>query len=74
MSYHAGEYLCNATLYYSCYLTEQMRLKTQSAFIHVPLDLSQTASQAHDMASLPASTCAIALQLILDELADNRLA
>jgi pyroglutamyl-peptidase len=69
VSYHAGTYLCNATLYFSSYLAERMALKTRSTFIHLPLDLSQTASQAHEMASLPASTAADALRLILDELA-----
>lgn len=69
VSYHAGTYLCNATLYYSCYLAEMLGLATRSAFIHVPLDLSQTTGQAQDMASLPAATSAAALQLILEELA-----
>ncbi|MGD9719841.1 MAG: pyroglutamyl-peptidase I [Pirellulales bacterium] len=69
VSYHAGAYLCNATLYFSCYLAERMGLKTQSAFIHLPLDLSQAAGQAHEMASMPASTSARALNLILQDLA-----
>ncbi len=69
VSYHAGTYLCNATLYFSCYLAERMALKTQAAFVHLPLDPSQTASQAQDLASLPAATSAIALRYILDVLA-----
>jgi pyroglutamyl-peptidase len=68
VSYHAGTYLCNATLYLSCHLAAQMRLRTQAAFIHLPLDPAQVASQAQDMASLPASTSAAALRLILEEL------
>jgi pyroglutamyl-peptidase len=69
ISYHAGTYLCNATLYFSCYLAERMALKTRAAFIHLPLDPSQTAEQAQDLASLPAATSAEALRMILDELA-----
>ena len=69
VSYHAGTYLCNATLYFSCYLSERMALSTKSAFIHLPLDLSQTAGQAQDLASLPATTSAAALRLMLAELA-----
>ncbi len=69
VSYHAGTYLCNATLYFSCYLAERMALKTRSTFIHLPLDLSQTAEQAQDLASLPAATAAAALQIIIEELA-----
>ncbi len=69
VSYHAGTYLCNATLYFSCYLSERMALSTKSAFIHLPLDLSQTAGQAQDLASLPAATSAAALRMMLAELA-----
>ena len=45
VSYHAGAYLCNATLYFSCYMAERLALKTKAAFIHLPLDLSQTAGE-----------------------------
>ena len=68
ISYHAGTYLCNATLYFSCYLAERMTLKTKSAFVHLPLDVSQTAAQAQHMAALPATTSADALRLILCEM------
>lgn len=69
ISYHAGTYLCNATLYFSCYLSERMGLKTQSAFVHLPLDPVQTAEQAQGMASLPTSLSAEGLRMILAELA-----
>ena len=69
VSYHAGTYLCNATLYFSCYLAERMGLKTQATFIHLPLDLSQTASEAQHMASLPARISAEALRVVLEDLA-----
>jgi pyroglutamyl-peptidase len=69
ISYHAGTYLCNATLFFSCYLAEKMALQTRSAFIHLPLDVSQTAAQAQHMAALPASTSAEALRMILTEMA-----
>lgn len=69
ISYHAGTYLCNATLYFSCYLCERMGLKTKAAFVHLPLDPSQAADQAQDLASLAASTSAEALRVMLDDLA-----
>lgn len=69
VSFHAGTYLCNATLYFSCYLSERMGLKTQSAFVHLPLDVSQTAEQAQELAALPSTTSAEALRMILAELA-----
>jgi pyroglutamyl-peptidase len=69
VSYHAGTYLCNAIFYFSCYLAERMGLETKAAFLHLPLDVSQTAQQAQDLASLPATTNAEALRMILAELA-----
>ncbi len=69
VSYHAGTYLCNAMLYFSCYLAERMALKTRAAFVHLPLDPSQTAQQAPELASLPADVSAEALRAILTELA-----
>jgi pyroglutamyl-peptidase len=69
VSYHAGTYLCNATLYFACYLVERMGLRTKAAFVHLPLDPSQTAEQAQDLASLSASTSADAIRMILDDLA-----
>ena len=69
VSFHAGTYLCNATLYWSHFLTQRMSLKTQSAFIHVPLDISQVVNEPHGTASLPSHISAQAIRLILDELA-----
>ena len=69
VSYHAGTYLCNATLYLSCYLAERMSLQTQAAFVHLPLDPSQTLKEPQDFASLPAATSAAAIELLLDEIA-----
>jgi pyroglutamyl-peptidase len=68
VSYHAGTYLCNATLYLSHYLTEREGLKTQSALIHLPLDVSQTVDSAHDAPSLPKAAMASGIRLILEEL------
>ena len=48
---------------------ERMGLKTKAAFIHLPLDPSQAAEQAQDMASLSAETSAEALRIILAQLA-----
>jgi pyroglutamyl-peptidase len=68
VSYHAGTYLCNATLYWNCYLAERLSLKTRAAFIHLPLDLSQVLDEPRGMSSLPTSLAAEALRLILEEL------
>jgi pyroglutamyl-peptidase len=68
VSYHAGEYLCNATLYLTHYLIERGSLKTQAGFIHLPLDVSQALNEPHGTASLPVNTSAQAVRLILEEL------
>jgi pyroglutamyl-peptidase len=68
ISHHAGTYLCNATLYLSCYYAERLAVRTQSAFVHLPLDVSQTASLREDLASMPVSLSAAGLRLILGEL------
>jgi len=69
VSYHAGTFLCNATLYLSHYLAEQKRLKTRSTFIHLPLEISQTLRNSEDLAAMPVGTLVAAVRLILDELA-----
>ena len=68
VSFHAGTYLCNATLYLTHYLIERSSVKTQAAFIHVPLDVSQVVNEPHGTASLPVYVSAQAVRLILEEL------
>jgi pyroglutamyl-peptidase len=68
VSYHAGTYLCNATLYWTCYLAERLSIKTEAAFIHLPLDVSQVVGEPHGMPSLPTALTTKSLRLILDEL------
>lgn len=69
VSYHAGTYLCNATLYWTCYLAEHLSLSTQAVFIHLPLDVSQVVNEPQGTPSLPAGISAQAIRLILEELA-----
>lgn len=72
VSYSAGTYLCNATLYYSCHLAQSQGLNTRSAFIHLPLAPSQVLGDRHDLASLPTERVVAALRLILEELRQPR--
>jgi len=71
VSYHAGTYFCNAVLYLSHLLVQQKSLTTRPLFIHLPLDVSQAIDARKDVATLPATTMAAAVRLILDELADD---
>jgi pyroglutamyl-peptidase len=68
VSYHAGTYLCNATLYLTHHLIEQRRLATQATFIHVPLDISQVIAEDRPLPALPASISAAAVRMLLNEL------
>jgi pyroglutamyl-peptidase len=73
VSYHAGTYLCNATLYLSHYFTQQLGLKTRSCFVHLPLSTSQAISERQDIASMPTPMAALALRLILNDLATGEV-
>jgi pyroglutamyl-peptidase len=68
VSYHAGSYLCNATLYLSHFFAETMNLKTQSAFIHLPLDYSQTLQQTKELPAISSTMAARALHLVVNQL------
>jgi pyroglutamyl-peptidase len=67
VSYHAGTYLCNATLYWSHHIIQQRGLATRAGFIHVPLDVSQTVSLARELPALATEVVVKGLQLILAE-------
>lgn len=68
VSYHAGEYLCNATLYLSQHLAIQMGTNTQSLFVHLPLCPTQIKPGMQQQPTLPVETNARALRLLLDEI------
>lgn len=68
VSYHAGTYLCNATLYLTHYFAAQQGLKTKAAFIHLPLTPEQVVGGRQDIASMPSQTAASGLQRILSDL------
>jgi len=53
VSYHAGTYLCNATLYWSRHLAATRGWKMQSLFVHLPLTPSQVVAEAKSWPSLP---------------------
>ncbi|MBW3598239.1 MAG: pyroglutamyl-peptidase I [Planctomycetes bacterium] len=68
VSYHAGTYLCNAALYLTHHLSAVHGYRTQAAFIHLPLDVTQTAQEQPGAPSLPAAVSARAVRLILEQL------
>ncbi len=68
VSYHAGTFLCNATMYLSHHLACQQRLKTRVAFVHLPLDPSQVEGSAAETPALPAHVSAAAVRFLLGRL------
>jgi len=71
VSYHAGTYLCNATLYLTHYLCEQHGWRTRAAFAHVPLTCAQIFTQEKELPSMPSQFVADAIRLILEELVED---
>ncbi len=69
VSYHAGTFLCNATLYLTHYLCQRRGWNTQAAFVHVPLTCSQVFVNEQELPSMPSSVAAEAIRVILDQLA-----
>ena len=68
LSFHAGTFLCNATLYLTHYLAETMKLKTQATFIHLPLATSQAVAERTEVASLASEAAGRGIRLIVDGL------
>ena len=71
LSYHAGTYLCNATLYWSQRIGEVRELETQSAFVHLPLAPSQVLSLDKDYATMSSEVAAQGIRLLLKEIEDH---
>jgi pyroglutamyl-peptidase len=68
VSHHAGTYLCNAALYWSQRIAQLRGLRTQSLFIHVPLEPKQVSSMKEDLPSLSSGVAVAGLRLILEEM------
>jgi pyroglutamyl-peptidase len=71
VSYHAGTYLCNAVLYLTHHVAAMTGLKSQAAFIHLPLAPQQVLGERQDWPTLPPSSAAAAIRLILHSLAER---
>lgn len=74
MSYNAGSFLCNATLYLSHFFADTMNLKTRSAFIHLPLEHAQTVKQHDEMPAMSSAMASRALQVVIGQLTTRALA
>lgn len=65
LSLHAGDYLCNAALYWSHYLIEAAGRQPNVAFVHVPIDISQAVHAPTATPSVPTEITSAALRLLV---------
>ena len=63
-SFHAGTYLCNACLYWSNRIVDDLDLPTKSTFVHIPLETSQVLELDTPLPFMPASMVADALRML----------
>jgi pyroglutamyl-peptidase len=69
VSYHAGTFLCNAIMYLTHYWYQARDPNMQIGFVHLPLATEQVAGGGRSLPSLPVSTLAGAVRLLLEDLA-----
>jgi pyroglutamyl-peptidase len=72
VSYHAGTYLCNATLYFSHHLCACRGWTTKSTFLHLPLTVPQSIRGVREepLPAMSSNVAADAIRIILDQLID----
>ncbi len=73
ISYHAGTFLCNAAMYLSHHELKRRTGKKQKrtsmvGFVHLPLATEQVVSHGQSLPSLPLSTLARAIRLLIEDL------
>lgn len=72
VSYHAGTFLCNATMYLTHHWYHSRRQEVPSGFIHLPLATEQVAAKSRALPSLSTETLARALRIILQDCAEAK--
>ena len=73
VSSHAGDYLCNASLYWSHHFTAGLPEPPRAVMVHIPLDLSQAAKSEKELPSMPVEISAFAVRRLLESLASPSL-
>ncbi len=73
ISYHAGTFLCNAVMYLSHHELQQRKSRkrkrtTMVGFVHLPLATEQVVAHGQTLPSLPLSTLARAVRLLVEDL------
>ncbi len=68
VSYHAGTFLCNATMFLSLHYGQELPHGGRVGFIHLPLATQQVVNGSPAMPSLPVELLSTAIRIILDDL------
>lgn len=68
VSYHAGTFLCNATMYLTHHWCQVNHHAMQIGFVHLPLATEQVAGSGRSLPSLPVATLARAVRLLIEDL------
>lgn len=71
VSYHAGTFLCNATMYLSLHYGQRLAKCPNVGFIHLPLTTQQVVQSSTTLPCLPVQTLARAVRLLLDDLSQS---
>ncbi|MEZ6078142.1 MAG: pyroglutamyl-peptidase I [Pirellulaceae bacterium] len=71
VSYHAGTFLCNATMYLTHHWCQVNRHPIQVGFVHLPLSTEQVAGSGRSLPSRPLATLAQAVRLLIEDLAER---
>lgn len=69
VSYHAGTFLCNATMYLTHHWCQVHQHPMKVGFVHLPLATQQVADSGRTLPSLPVATLAQAVRLLIEDLA-----
>lgn len=67
VSHHAGEYLCNASLYWTLRTIKENGLKGKAAFVHLPLTVKQVVSSGRRLPSLPVEYSARVVRSLIEK-------
>lgn len=71
VSYHAGTFLCNATMYLTHHWCQIHKHSMKIGFVHLPLATEQVAGSGRTMPSLPVATLAKAVKLLIEDFANE---
>ncbi len=71
VSYHAGTFLCNATMYWTHHWCQVNRYPIPIGFVHLPLSTEQVSRNGRSLPSLPVATLAHAVRLLIEDLTDE---